>query len=344
MATDFTTKNPKQLVCIDCDFQSSNQKDYNRHCLTAKHNLATGRNTKTPNSCIKCNKTYISRSGLWRHSKICNVTSDENILLPNRNNPQQSATSENVEKYECKNCKKNLHSRSGLWRHKQTCSTTVQVNNIDKELINTILYQHHDLMSAVNNGKIGNTVNNINNSNNSNNTVNNIHNSNNNTVNNFNLNLFLNTTCKDALNINEFIDTLRLQLKDLEETGRLGHVNGITRIVLNALQDIDITERPFHCTDKKREVVYIKDDDKWTKDESKVKLKSAIETISNKNSQQLAHWCEENPNSLQMGTQENKLLTELTLNSLGPESNDDFNKDTEKIAKNIMKNIMIEKE
>ena len=279
---------------------------------------------------------------MWRHSKNCNVTSDENILLPIRNNPQQSATSENVEMYECKNCKKNLHSRSGLWRHNQTCSTAVQVNNIDKELINTILYQHRDLMSAVNNGKIGNTVNNINNS--KNNTVNNINNSNNNTVNNFNLNLFLNTTCKDALNINEFIDTLQLQLKDLEETGRLGHVNGITRIVLNALQDIDITERPFHCTDNKREVVYIKDDDKWTKDESKVKLKSAIETISNKNSQQLAQWCEENPNSLQMDTQENKLLTELTLNSLGPESNDDFNKDTEKIAKNIMKNIMIEKE
>ena len=123
-------------------------------------------------------------------------------------------------------------------------------------------------------GKLGNTTNNTNNTTNNNTT-------------NFNLNFFLNDTCKDALNITDFVNSLQLQLKDLEQTGSLGHVNGISRIFLNALKDIDETERPFHCTDSKRETLYIKDDDKWMKDDNKTKLKSAINTVTNKNAEQI---------------------------------------------------------
>ena len=99
--------------------------------------------------------------------------------------------------------------------------------------------------------------------------------------------MFLNDKCKNALNITEFLESLQLQLQDLEETGRLGHVNGISRIFVNALKNMDETERPIHLTDSKRETLYIKNDDKWTKDDNKEKLKSAIDSVTNKNVEQI---------------------------------------------------------
>ena len=172
-------------------------------------------------------------------------------------------------------------------------------------------------------------------------------NSNNNTTNNinnnqFNLNFFLNDTCKDALNITDFLDSIQLQLNDLEETGRLGHVNGISRIFVNALKNMDESQRPIHCTDSKRETVYIKDKDTWTKDNSKGRLKSAIETVADRNLGQIPHWRDENPRCQIMDSKENTMLSEMTLNSIG-QFDEEGEKDKEKIAKKIIKEVVIDK-
>ena len=112
-------------------------------------------------------------------------------------------------------------------------------------------------------------------------------NNNNNTTNShnkaFNLQFFLNETCKDAMNIMDFVDSIKLQLSDLERVGELGFVDGISNIIVKNLKELDVTERPIHCTDKKREVLYVKDEDKWEKDDEKNKIKKAIKRVANKN-------------------------------------------------------------
>ena len=180
------------------------------------------------------------------------------------------------------------------------------------------------LLSAVEDGKLGNTTNNTNN-------------------NQFNLNVFLNDKCKNALNITEFLESLQLQLQDLEETGRLGHVNGISRIFVNALKNMDETERPIHCTDSKRETLYIKNDDKWTKDDNKEKLKSAIDSVTNKNVEQIPQWQMEHPKCMDMESRENAELTQITLNSLGPGDKEEYDKNNDKIARNIIKQVVVDK-
>jgi len=171
----------------------------------------------------------------------------------------------------CQNCCKTYKDNSGLWRHKKKCNITIitdsNAESIDKDkLILMLINQNAELiketsefknmmMKVIENGT-HNTTNNTTNSHNK----------------SFNLQFFLNETCKDAMNIMDFVDSIKLQLSDLEGVGELGYVEGISKIIVKNLKELDITQRPVHCTDKKRETMYIKDDDKWEKDEERVKL------------------------------------------------------------------------
>jgi hypothetical protein len=193
----------------------------------------------------------------------------------------------------CDNCGKKYNDRTGLWRHKKTCNgkkddinisqkqITKHDINIDKELMLMIINQNKELLEIVKNGTT-----NINANNNNTNSHNKA----------FNLNFFLNETCKNAMNITDFVDSIKLQLTDLMDIGELGYVEGISKIIVKNLNNLDETIRPIHCTDKKRETMYIKDQGQWEKeDDNKSKLKNVVKKVANKNIRLLPAFREKYP-------------------------------------------------
>jgi hypothetical protein len=164
-----------------------------------------------------------------------------------------------------------------------------------------------------------------------------------NTTNNFNLNLFLNEKCKDAISMMDFIDSLHLGTSDIEYTGRHGYVEGITKIFINGLKQLDIHKRPIHCTDLKREILYIKEEQSWEKDDNKTKFKKAINAVVNKNIQQIKPWQDENPQCNILDTNEYILHLNIMRQSLGGGNSEVAEKNNDKIIKNIAKEVIIDK-
>jgi hypothetical protein len=182
----------------------------------------------------------------------------------------------------CKICKKTYKARNSLWYHQQKCKPDDEDNNStiekdeepsDKQLIMMLIKENSELKNMVLDvcQKIQPMTNTVNSHN---------VNSHNKT---FNLNVFLNETCKDAMNITDFVESLKLQLSDLENVGEIGYVNGISNIIVKNLNLLEENKRPIHCADKKREILYIKDEDKWEKDEEKKKIRKIIKKVACKN-------------------------------------------------------------
>jgi hypothetical protein len=168
---------------------------------------------------------------------------------------------------------------------------------------------------------------------------------NNSTTNNqFNLQFFLNEQCKDAINIMDFLNSLQLQVKDFETTGRLGFVEGISRIIVKGLKQIDVHKRPIHCTDIKREVVYIKDENIWEKQNStKNKLRQAVNIVAQKNLLQLPKWQEENPECVNIHSKLNDEYIQLSLAALGGQTPEEEAKYMGQIMKNVLREVVIDK-
>ena len=171
----------------------------------------------------------------------------------------------------------------------------------------------------------------------------NITNSNNNSNNKtFNLNLFLNETCKDAMNIMDFVDSIKLQLSDLENVGKLGYIEGISDIITTNLQALDVTQRPVHCTDKKREVLYVKDENKWEKDEERNKLRNVIKKVASKNQRILSQFKEKHPDCNTSTSKFSDQYNKIIIEAMGGYGENDLEKE-DKIIKNIAKNVIIDK-
>jgi hypothetical protein len=167
-------------------------------------------------------------------------------------------------------------------------------------------------------------------------------NSNNNNKTSFNLQFFLNETCKDAMNIVDFVNSLQLTNNDFETTGKLGFVNGISRIFINNLKKMEVIRRPLHCTDMKRETVYIKDNDAWEKEtDEKKKLNWAVNRIAQLNLNQIQQWQQEFPDSIKNNTPANEKFTELALVALGGRGEDEILKFNDKIMKNVLKEVIL---
>ena len=236
----------------------------------------------------------------------------------------------NSHTFECDNCNRLYATSAGLWKHKKKCSNTnVEIQKDDKdELIMMLIKDNSELknmiMEVIKNGT-HNTTNT--------NTHTNSHNK------AFNLNFFLNETCKDAMNIMDFVDSIKLQLSDLERVGEFGFVDGISNIIVENLKALDVTERPIHCTDKKREVLYVKDENKWEKDEDKNKIKKAIKRVANKNIRLLPAFKQKYPDCNKSASihsdQYNKMIVE---------SMDTDGENENKIITNISKQVLVEKE
>jgi hypothetical protein len=239
-----------------------------------------------------------------------------------------------ISKHICSHCGKEYKEKSGLWRHKKKCSPEQQSSQntmVTNDMVLKLMEQNHDLQKQIFELAKNQTV------------TNNL-NSNNTTTNHFNLNVFLNETCKDALNITDFVNSLQLQVKDFENTGRLGYVEGISRIILHGLRQIDVHKRPLHCTDIKREIVYIKNNDMWEKEgPEKERLQKAVNRVAQMNLNQLQKWQEQNPECSRIDTKENEEYIHLSLVALGGQTQEEDEKYMDKILKNVMKEVMIDK-
>ena len=242
----------------------------------------------------------------------------------------------NEKKYLCVHCEKEYNDRAGLWRHKKKCfninSAANKHEHSDKELIMMLIKQNTKLIDQnaelVKNGIITNSNNNNTNSNNK----------------TFNLHFFLNETCKDAINIMDFVDSIKLQLSDLEKVGEIGYVKGISNIITTNLQALDITQRPIHCTDKKREVLYIKDENKWEKEnDDKNKLRKAIKRVANKNQRLLPKFRELHPDCNTSTSKYSDQYNNIIIESFGGSGDNDSEKE-EKIIKNITNSVIVNKE
>jgi len=168
----------------------------------------------------------------------------------------------------------------------------------------------------------------------------------NNTINNqkFNLNFFLNEQCKDAINMSEFLENMTLDLEDLTETGRLGYVDGISRILVNKLQELDIYKRPLHCTDVKRETLYIRDNDEWSKeDNSKQKMNDLVNKVANKNCKTMTQWTEIHPYYTEMDTPDNQEFMKLSDTILGGFGEHESKQFCDKIIRSVIKEVMVNK-
>jgi hypothetical protein len=243
-------------------------------------------------------------------------------------------------KFQCLNCDVIFGSRTTLWRHKQSCHKTEELenrenpienndeNNKDKDLIMMLVKQNSELLEVIKNGTHNNTTN-------SHNTI-----SNNKT---FNLQFFLNETCKDAMNIMDFVESIKLQLTDLEKVGELGYVEGISNIIIKNLKELDVTQRPVHCTDKKREVLYIKDEDKWEKDEEKNKIRKVIKKVASKNQRLLSKFKEAHPDCSKSSSKYSDQYNKIIVESMGGAGDNDSEKE-DKIIRKITTATTIDKE
>jgi hypothetical protein len=268
---------------------------------------------------FKCSKksNYDAHCLTAKHKMVTNGDKNGDIL---RQKMPQLFTCE---------CGKSYKHRQGLSRHKKICKkmpNNVEDENVTsnpviddekKELIEIIKKQSEQINQLI--PCVGN-------------------NNNNNTTNNFNLNFFLNNDCKDAMNITDFIESLQVQLKELEYTADNGHVKGITNIFHTALANMEENKRPMHCTDLKREVLYIKDNNEWHKDEDKDILKSAVTKVVDKNCENQAEWLDNHPDVLVTGSKDSNKYIKMMDACLG--KGDDT--EQHKIMKNIMKDVKLE--
>lgn len=241
-------------------------------------------------------------------------------------------------KHKCEICEKTYNDRTGLWRHKKKCvAKNVQDAQVfDKETILMILQQNEEFKDVImeQSKQIMELAKNNNSITNINNTTNN---------NSFNLNVFLNEQCKDALNIMDFVNSLNYQLSDLENTAKVGYVKGISDIFLRNLKELDVHKRPIHCSDLKREVLYVKNNDVWEKDEDNVNVKKAIRYISGNNFNQIKKWTEVNPEAKDVRTKKHEQYVKILTNCTGGIDAEEDEKYYNKIISNVAKEVQIDK-
>jgi len=155
--------------------------------------------------------------------------------------------------------------------------------------------------------------------------------------------VFLNETCKDAINLTDFVNQITLSLEDLEETSKVGYAEGISNVFIRNLKDIDYKQRPIHCNDYKREVLYIKDDNQWVKD-NKEKLTNAIKVVANKNLKQIPNWQKANPEYNNPKSKQNDKYMKMLCEVMSGSSKEEQQKNYNKIIKNISKEVIIDKD
>jgi len=294
--------------------------------------------------CENCDYGTFKKSSFTNHNN--SKRHKNNVLTTNSTDIMPKLC---PKKYLCDGCDKDFNDRAGLWRHKKKCTIKNDeedkseengyyegINIKDKDaLVLHLLKQNGELQKSLIEISKDKSVTN-------NNTNNNCHNTTNNA---FNLNFFLNETCKDALNITDFVSSIKLSLDDLENTGRRGYIEGISNIILKHLNKLGHYDRPIHCSDNKREVLYIKNDNQWIKEsEEKPILTKAIKTIANENIKQIKQWREKNPDCTVSDSKKNSLYLKIVSNSMSGSDKKECDKNLNKIISNVAKETIIPKD
>ena len=328
-------KSSKKYICNFCDYFTDKKSQYERHVLTLKHKRLTDTYQKssvgsTSYFMCNCGKEYKHKQSLFTHKKKCNFI-NENIVIgiSNENNNEiivnsdintninneNSNTNTNINNDNSNIINKNYNDEENI----SYKDMFLKVMNENKEMRNIILEQQKQMSVLI--PKIGNITNNT-----TNNTTNNQ---------NVNIQVFLNEQCKDAINMSDFIKSIEVTLKQLDFTKTNGLANGISKTILENMSKLSIYERPLHCTDIKRETLYIKEDNEWSKDQSKEKIKQAIKKASSKNYNALQEWKSQNPDFIENDAKQDYFAK--TISEIGKSTNNIDNK----IIKNICKEIYI---
>ena len=321
-----TTKSSQKVAplfsCMYCDYTTYRKGNYNKHITTPKHknNQNDTKSSKSSNifiirSCL-CGKVFNDRAGLWRHKKKCHFVSEETFDSVNEFGLGSDSYSLTV----CNN-----------FPNHNFIIDVLQQNQEFKELIIEQNKQNQDLQKQlIEITKEGKHI-----TNNMNNTTNN----------KFNLNFFLNEQCKDAMNIKDFVNSLKLQLSDLENVGESGYAEGISKIFINGLKELDIFKRPIHCSDVKRETLYVKDKDAWEKEnQEKEILHWAIKNIAHKNVKQIQEWQEKNPEYKDGESTVHEQFLKIVNESMGGYTDGDDKANYNKIIRNVAKQVVIERQ
>ena len=284
--------------------------------------------------CENCDFKCYKKSDWLRH-----VSTQKHIYRHNGNEMETAEIKKNAELV-CK-CGKKYLTNSGLWKHQKNClneKTTAKEEEIvalkeimkylmkeNSEMKTMMMEQQNMMMEVVKNGTHNTTTTHTNSHNKA-----------------FNLQFFLNETCKEAMNIGEFVDSLKIQLSDLEKVGEVGYIEGISSIIVKNLKELDVTKRPVHCTDKKRETIYIKDNNVWEKDEDKSKMHKLIKKVVSKNVNMFAKYREIHPDCKEYYSKYNDQYQKIIYESMGGKGDDDIAKN-EKIIKNVLKEVVVDK-
>jgi hypothetical protein len=305
-------KSSEEFYCECCDYYTSRKSQIDRHVLTAKHKKsyaelhlddANSANLakKVPHFICSCGKKYKYRQGLWKHKLSC---------LNNINNIN------NID---------NINNNSLVCK---TSNNDIPQEKIDKEMILAIINQNTQLQQQI----IDLCKNGVQNDNS-------IHNINNISNKSFNLNVFLNEKCKNAMNIMDFANSIELNFTDLENIGELGYVEGISKIIIDNLKLLDVTERPIHCSDFKRDVLYVKDKDKWEKENiNNDKIKKVINCVTNKNISLIPKWKAANPDCVFSDSIKSTKINKMIMEVMETDKSK-----YDKIIKNIAKQVTINK-
>lgn len=300
------------FYCKYCDVNCSTKYNYKMHKLSRKHHV----------------ETQMETFG---------------------NKPQQnSANSAIFPNYDCDRCEKKYKTRGGLWKHKKICLSNSLQNSSDSYANSPTTLNKDDvtpfepnniiLKLLEQNATLQNQI--IELSKEKNNIINHFNQTN--VHNRFNIEIFLNEKCKDAVNMMDFINSLQIEITDLENTGKLGYVEGISKIFVKALKKLDVYKRPVHCSDLKREILYVKDFNKWEKEvKENTKIKEVIAHITNKNIKQIPKWVEQNPNYKDINSVENDEYLKLINNSMTGIDYNETEHNLNKIISNVAKEVLL---
>jgi hypothetical protein len=299
----YREKSPK-YSCFYCDYKCCKKSDFEKHTLTKKHQILTDTDK---------------------------ILTDGDFLSPNHKSENKNIILNKLHNCECGNMYKH---RQILFNHKKKCnlskSTPLENEIPTNDLIIMLIKQNNDLQkSLIDITKQTSIVNNTT-----------FNNSNNKT---FNLQVFLNETCKDAMNISDFVESVKLEVSDLENVGKVGYIEGISNIIIKNLQALDVKKRPVHCADQKREVMYVKDQNIWEKeDETNKRIRKAIREIAHKNICMLKEFRKKYPDCQEYDSKKSSQYNKIVIEAMGGKGDDDYEKET-KIIKKIAKEVTIDK-
>jgi len=321
MVTNYINKSPSKFECTICDYNTSNKKDYVKHITTPKHikmtTMVTNDDNKSQPMVCTCGNTYKYRQGLSRHKKTCADIINSSIVNT-LSTPVQSVSPK--------------HSSSDDIQTNLILELVKQNQEFKNLLIqqsNQMIEQNKTIIEVAKNSQINNTINN-------NNT-----NSNNKT---FNLNFFLNETCKDAMNMKDFIKSLELSMPELEKMGEIGFAEGMSRVFVDRLNSLDITKRPIHCSDVKREIIHIKDDNKWERDNANLdRLRKIIKQLTHKNILRVDDWKKANPGCTEYNSRKNDQYLRINMEAIGPVDEVEVKRDFGKIIRRVAEHTAIDK-